>query len=546
MSEQSRTTGKRNKKKLAWWAWLLILIAVAALLVAARYVYVMFLNPMSAFETPKPATSPTPTAALRDDPGASPTPTPTLSPEELLRLEEEALREQADMSFMENRVNILMLGWDQSPEREDEDSAMYRDEKNNYRSDVLMLMTVDFSTHEVYLISVPRDTYAPIYNTKGRWKINAAFAKGGSAEKDGFTYAMQTVGGLLGVPIDYYAGVDMSGLKAVVDAMGGVDYDVDVRISLNGRVLEEGFQHLDGQQVLDYCRARKGITGTNSKGANSDVGRADRQQRMLFAIFEQLKSKNQLVNIPKIYASVQDKIYTNLNSEQIAAMAVFALNLNMDDLNRRTLEGEYVNDVYNASFYVLRNDKLKALVKEVFGIEIKTNPRYDLKYVRGDKAASEAMSYVSGAENLLNLLSLPVDATGAYENPPEEVTMLLAALKEAADAAQRKAPATATEEQIEAILDEGLDQAAIDTALTALNQQMYTLCLKYGISKEHVTKKDVPAAFYNLLPDTAPTANAVVLPSASPAIDGGETPNPDPSPSPTPEIDGEVQEEDED
>ncbi len=498
--QNAEQNGNQNKpkKKRRWWAWGLAMLGVALLLVAGRYLYVMFWDPMSAFQTPKPVVTPTAPAPTPEPGEPTPEPTPTLSPEELLK-------QEADLAFMKNRVNILMLGWDQSPEREDEDSELYRDENNNYRSDVIMLLTVNFDDKTVDLISIPRDTYAPIYNTKGRWKINAAFAKGGSAEGDGFAYAMHTVSDLLGVPIDYYAGVDMSGLKAVVDAMGGVDYDVDVKITLNGRVLEEGYQHLDGQQVLDYCRARKHITGTNSKGANSDVGRADRQQRMLFAIFEQLKSKNQLVNIPKIYASVQDKIYTNLNSEQIAAMAVFAMNVNSQDLRRHTLEGAYVNDVYNASFYVLKNSKLEELVKEVFGIDIKTNPRYDLSYVKADKAAQSALSYVEGADYLLSILSVQVDASGAYTGDSAEVADVAAAMSAANNVAQRKASAGATQDALDRILDEALDEGAIESAQEQLQQAMYILCIRYGITQAHVPKSAVPRAFYDLLPPAAPT-----------------------------------------
>lgn len=510
-----------KQKKRRWWAFGLALLGAALLLVLGRYLYVMFLDPMSAFDPPAPAPVLTPPPALTVAPGEpTPEPTPTLSPEELLQME-------ADMEFMKNRVNILLLGWDQSPEREDEDSALYRDENNNYRSDVIMLFTADFDTGAVDLISIPRDTYAPIYNTKGRWKINAAFAKGGSAEGEGFEYAMHTVSDLLGVPIDHYAGVDMSGLKAVVDAMGGVDYDVDVRIELNGRVLEEGYQHLDGQQVLDYCRARKGITGTNSKGANSDVGRADRQQRMLFAIFEQLKSTNQLVNIPSIYASVKDKVHTNLNSEQIAALAVFAMKLDMEDLDRHTLDGEYVNDVYNASFYVLRNKELQALVKEVFGIEIDTNPRYDLGYVKADRKAQTAMAYVEGADALLSLLSLPVDSSGAYRDVPEDVAAVQEAALAVAAVAQHTAPAGASEKEKEAILDEALDEAAIESSYLHLRETMYALCIRYGITQAHVTKNDLPREFYDLLPDTP---EGILIPS-------GTTPAPEQEPAPetTPE-----------
>ncbi len=499
--DQKTTTSKRR-----FWKLLLLMFGVAALLVAGRYLYVMFLDPMSAFDKPQTAT-PAPTATLRPSETSAPTPAPepTLSPEE-------QLRQQADMSFMKNKVNILLLGWDQSPEREDEDSALYRDKNNNYRSDVIILMTADFENNTVDLISVPRDTYAPIYNKKGRWKINAAFAHGGSAEGEGFLYAMNTVGNLLGVPIDYYAGVDMSGLKAIVDVMGGVDYDVDVKITLNGRVLETGYQHLNGQQVLDYVRARKGIS--------TDVGRADRQQRMLFAIFEQLKNRNQIVNIPKIYASVQDKILTNLNSEQIAALTVFAMGLDMQDLNRHTLEGEYISDVYNASFYVLYNKKLEALVKEIFGIDIETNPRYDASYVRADKAAAAAMTYVKGAEYLLGST---VNGKPLDEEDKEDLETAMSAVLAVA---QRSIPADASEETIAKLTASSLDKASIEAAQTVLANVMYEFCQKFNITQGNVTKSALPPEFYKLLPVgvAAPAASSTASPAPTPTPELGEVP----------------------
>lgn len=83
---------------------------------------------------------------------------------------------------------------------------------------------------------------------------------------------MNTVSYLLGVPVDYYVGFGMNVVKEVVNAMGGVDYDVDISFTLNGRETVEGYQHMDGQQVLDYCRWRKGGRG--------DIDRIDRQQRI--------------------------------------------------------------------------------------------------------------------------------------------------------------------------------------------------------------------------------------------------------------------------
>lgn len=451
---------------------LLAALGLVLVLIAGRYINIMFFNPMSAFDKPSPAIifTPSPTAAQNAPVAVTPppAPTPTLSPEEVLR-------RQADAEFMKNKVNILMLGWDQSPEREDEDSRLYRDEDNNFRSDVLIVLTVDFETKRVDMISIPRDTYAPIYNTKGRWKINAAFAKGGSVEGEGFLYAMNTVSNLLGVPIDLYVGVDMIGLKAVVDAMGGVDYDVDVRIKLNGRVLEKGYQHMDGQQVLDYCRARKGIS--------TDVGRADRQQRMLFSIFEQMKSRNQLVNIPKIYSSVQDKVKTNLNSEQIAALAIFAMGLDMQDLNRHTLAGSYVSDVYNASFYVLNNAKLKALIKEIYGVSLKADYRYDINYVQADKAASAAAPYLDGADYLLEVFGRASDGAD----------IVSACIAELQNQTNRSIAASNGGD------DSPLNKQAIESAQHKLLSAMLNYCRRNHITQAQMDKHKVPSELYNQL-----------------------------------------------
>jgi len=376
------------------WTILACVLGAFALTYCIRMLYIIGADPARAFDAPTPDPE-----KIR---AAQPTPTPvvTLTPEE-------ALERQADADFMKDRVNILLVGFDQSPEREDEGESVYRSKKNNFRSDVLLLLAIDFAKERVHLISIPRDTYTPIYNTRGRWKINAAFAKGGAAEGDGFTYAMKTVELLFGVPVPYYAGVSMTGLKHLVDAMGGVDYDVDIAVHLNGRTLDKGLQHLDGQQVLDYCRVRKGIS--------TDLGRNDRQQRMLLAVFDELKAQKKIAAIPALYESVKDDVYTNLNVAQIAALASFALKLDDESFRRTTLEGEYVHNVYHASYYVLKNKKLIALVEDEFGVTIKRENKYDLSAVKRDKAAEEAARAAESLEDVEAMLTLPADTTGSYE-----------------------------------------------------------------------------------------------------------------------------------
>ncbi len=506
---------KKNRKKSKFWRWVFLILALAVTGVALRYAYMFFIDPMSAFgdqlstatpevTTPSPdaeATEPpTPSPTIEPtefDPGApdptvppvgeiTPTPSPTAEPTPTPEL---------DLSFMKNRVNILILGWDESPERNVEGSDVYRDEDNNFRSDVIMLLSVNFKTGRVDLISVPRDTLAALYTDKGEkfsetahFKINAAFAKGGSVNGRGFQYAMQTVSKLFGgIPIQYYAGVNMQGLKAVVDAMGGVDYDVDVRITLNGRVLEKGYQHLNGQQVLDYCRARKGIS--------TDIGRTDRQQRMLFAIFDQLKSRDQLKNFVNIYNSVKGYIYTNLNVDQIATMASFAMGLDMSDLNRKTLAGEYVSGTpYNgASFYCLYNDKLAELAEKVFGVSIVPDPRSDAEYVLSDKAAAAGRKLAESAQYLASL----VDAaySGGLVIMPAAVAQDYAFM---GDTAARLMEACTVRPDNNP--DFPYDRANIEALSGKLTLFMAQLCADMGYTRDSVDKDLLPEAFYKSLP----------------------------------------------
>ena len=286
-----------------------------------------------------------------------------------------------DYEFEKKRVNILLLGADSSVERVEAGL--------NFRTDTMILVTVDFDNKDVDMISIPRDSYVRINKSSDRFnKINAAFVFGGGADKSGYDYAMNTVSDLLGVRIDYYVGFGMNVVKDVVNAMGGVDYDVDIEFTMCGRKTEKGLQHMDGQKVLDYCRFRKGGRG--------DVDRVDRQQRMLFAIFETMLNTNQVKNIPDIYTAVQENIDTNLDVLQIATLAYFAKDLSMDQIQRHTVpgNGQYVG---SRSYYIINQEKKNAMVKEVFGVSGPFDEGITLEAIEARVAATEGLP-VEGEE----------------------------------------------------------------------------------------------------------------------------------------------------
>lgn len=355
---------KENKKRKAS---PYILIALAVLLLGIAVFALRFFSdisdPGSMFEEASAQIDATPEIQATAEPTPEPTPSPTPDPDAVLS-------EQADTEFMANRTNILLLGIDESEERE---------EWGSFRTDTIMLVTIDFSTNDVALISIPRDSYVKIYNANGELydelepfdKINSAFSSGGGAEKKGFEYTMSTIEKLLGIPVDLYCAFNMNVVKDVVNAMGGVDYYVDVEVNMNGRHLDIGQQHLDGQAVLDYCRQRKG---------SSDIARIDRQQRMLEAILNQLKSTNQIIKIPSIYSAVESNLMTNLSFKQISSLALVALRMDMEQLSRHTLDG-HANDIYGRSCWCLSVEKLEKLVKNVWGKNVSLDPEIDEAYI---------------------------------------------------------------------------------------------------------------------------------------------------------------------
>ena len=107
---------------------------------------------------------------------------------------------------------------------------------------------------------------------------------------------------------------------------------------------------------------------------------------MLMTILKQMKNTNQLANIPKIYESIKDMVYTNISLEQISSLTYFGLNLNLDSgIRRYILEGSY-EGVYGHSFFLIDQKKKVELAKKVFGITIPFDKEHDLYFCLKDSA----------------------------------------------------------------------------------------------------------------------------------------------------------------
>jgi LCP family protein required for cell wall assembly len=152
------------------------------------------------------------------------------------------------------------------------------------RTDTIMLLHIPSGGGKPTLVSLPRDSYVPIPG-HGRNKLNAAYAFGGPK------LLVRTVDQVTGIRIDHYAEIGFGGFVGMTDAVGGVELCPKRRIKdhNSGLNVRKGCQEMDGRTALAYVRARY----FDPKG---DLGRVQRQQEFLGAVFDEATQPTTLLN----------------------------------------------------------------------------------------------------------------------------------------------------------------------------------------------------------------------------------------------------------
>lgn len=179
--------------------------------------------------------------------------------------------------------------------------------------DTLILVTFNPKTLNATMISIPRDSYVPIacWSDQAENKITHAAGYGTDC-------MMQTIENYFDVNIDYYAKINFKGLVKLVDAVGGVDVNVDATQTLctddssrGGEVcISPGPQTLNGEQALVYARNRKQLV-------NGDFGRGQHQQEIILALMNKMKTITNVSTFMGILDTVSNSLDTNLTTKQI-------------------------------------------------------------------------------------------------------------------------------------------------------------------------------------------------------------------------------------
>jgi LCP family protein required for cell wall assembly len=220
-------------------------------------------------------------------------------------------------------------------------------------SDVIRIVRVDFVTPKVSVLSIPRDLWVEIPDIENPYgidhgKLNQAFFYGSpgmgyyQGPGGGPGLLARTLDKNFNLRVDHYGAVDMSTFVKIVDAVGGIDlylpYDVDGR-PIDDKTEDMGYftagqQHFNGDEALRFSRIRKKY---------NDFTRMDHQNMVICALKKKITSPEVLPKIPKIIASFQDAVLTDLSLEQLSQLACLAPKLKQENLLFTSLPEEIMS-----------------------------------------------------------------------------------------------------------------------------------------------------------------------------------------------------------
>jgi LCP family protein required for cell wall assembly len=224
----------------------------------------------------------------------------------------------------QTRLNILCMGLDRNWTEQDLPYS------RGTRTDTMMAVSLDLTSHHVNVLSVPRDLRVEIPG-HGYSKINDAYRFGN------VDLAVQTINQFLGIPMDYYVVVKLGAVRRFVDAIGGITLDVEKDMDYEDRWgklfihLKKGVQHLSGDQVEGYMRFRH--------DAESDFGRMRRQQQAIRAVLAQLQSPRIATYVPRLIDAFSQSIETNLTRDQILGLARMFHQVQPEEVTSESLPG---------------------------------------------------------------------------------------------------------------------------------------------------------------------------------------------------------------
>ncbi|MCL7454310.1 MAG: LCP family protein [Anaerolineae bacterium] len=253
---------------------------------------------------------------------------------------------QAAVRSNSQQLNIVLLGSDKRPR------------SGAWRTDSMIIVSVDMQKNIVRLLSIPRDLWVYIPG-HGYNRINTADLWGELAKKGGGPDRVkQTIQHNLGIPIHYYVRIDFQGFINIIDTVGGIDVDVDC--SLSDINLSAGIHHMNGKQALRYARSRK---------STNDFDRGRRQRKVLMALWDQALTLDIIPKLPQLWRSMANSFQTDLSLEQVINLAYVGAQLKPQRIISRAIGPSLVQGwitPQGAAVLLPREDRMRAMLESFY------------------------------------------------------------------------------------------------------------------------------------------------------------------------------------
>lgn len=266
----------------------------------------------------------------------------------------------------ESRFTMVLVGLDRRPG----ESGLA------YRTDTMMLVSIDPISNSIGVLSLPRDTYVVLDGYASRQRINSALVLG-EIQQAGYGPELMrsTVSRNFGIRVHDYMAIDFQTFIDLVDTVGGIEVETSYTIndpqypSMNYGYdpfyLPAGTHFLEGYDALRFARTRHG---------DSDIQRAERQQQVIFALRDRVLDLDMIPSLiarsPALWSSWQENVYTGLTFEQIIQLGLYVKDVPRENITMGVVNYQYLQSwstPEGASVLIPNVARLPQLMTDVFG-----------------------------------------------------------------------------------------------------------------------------------------------------------------------------------
>ena len=307
------------------------------------------------------------------------------------------------------------------------------DEEGALLTDTIMVASYNPNTQKATLLSIPRDTYTGTNPAKATayQKINSIYSR-----KQNPQDVLDAVNDITGLNLKYYVIVKTEGFIKLVDAIGGITFDVPIDMDYDDTSqdlhihLKAGEQKLDGDKAEQLVRFRHNNDGTSypEEYGDNDLGRMRTQREFIMAVIKQTAKVENIFKIGQILDVAEENVITNVDFNAIKDYIPYAVEFNTDNLLTATLPGETSNK-NDAGTWVFIYDKKQTaeLIQELFYDRDKAEEEIDTGNTTTDTtnstnatSSTTAVSTKSKSEVKLEV----INGTGSSSNLQQAVTAL--------------------------------------------------------------------------------------------------------------------------